>query len=228
MKLNRYIASIDMASRRGADKLIKEGKVLVNGNTEINPAYDLLESDKVSFTFDVSEYKKSYTVIKLYKPKGYVVSTNAKEGIPIYQLVKDLPAKIFPVGRLDKDSCGLIILTDDGVLHKKIIGSDSDIEKEYFVSVAEEIKFAALKKLEHGLFIDNVALKPAVVKKINNKSFFITLKEGRNRQIRKMCRKVGYNVMVLKRIRIGSILLDGLKEGKYKHLSKEEIDSLFN
>ena len=226
MKLNRYIASIDVASRRGADKLIREGKVLVNKEVEINPAYDLEESDVVNFTFDIDEYKESHIVIKLFKPIGYVVSSNPDEGRPIYNLVKDI-GKIYPVGRLDKDSTGLIILTNDGVLHKKIIGAETNLEKEYLVTVVETLKDGALGKLEYGLSLDGVKLKKTVINKINDNSFYIILREGRNRQIRRMCRLVGYNIISLKRIRIGSIFLDGIKEGQFKALTEEEKKSLY-
>ncbi len=227
MKLNRYIASIDVASRRGADKLIREGKVLVNKEVEINPAYDLEENDIVNFTFDIDEYKESHIVIKLFKPIGYVVSSNPDEGRPIYNLVKDI-GKIYPVGRLDKDSTGLIILTNDGVLHKKIIGAETNLEKEYLVTVVETLKDGALGKLEYGLSLDGVKLKKTVINKINDNSFYIILREGRNRQIRRMCRLVGYNIISLKRIRIGSIFLDGIKEGQFKALTEEEKKSLYN
>ncbi len=225
IRLNKYIASIDVASRRGADKLIKEGHVFVNGNIEMNPAYEIQEVDVVTFDFDIEKHKKSFTTVKLYKPKGYVVSTNPDEGKPIYELVKDLD-KIQPVGRLDKDSSGLIIMTNDGVIHKKVIGSDTKVEKEYFVQVYEDLPDAALKKLKHGLSLDGVRLKEAEVKRINNNSFYITLREGRNRQIRRMARLIGCNVKVLTRVRIGSITIDNMTEGKYKRLTKKEMASL--
>lgn len=227
IRLNKYIANMDIASRREADRLIQDGKVIVNGKIETNPAYQVSETDTVAYTFDITECKKEKVSIKLYKPKGYVVSTNDKEGIPLYKLTEKIPG-VHPVGRLDKDSVGLIILTNDGVMHKKIIGVESICEKEYYVKVVEKVEMGALKKLEHGLYLDGMKLKKAKIKKIDENSFFITITEGRNRQIRRMCRIIGYNVIVLKRIRIGNITLGNLKEGEWKHLNDKEIEYIYS
>ncbi len=226
MRLNKYIAYLNIASRREADKLIKDGKVKVNGEIIINPAIQVGENDKI--ICDIENYKNEKIYIKLNKPVGYVVSNNKKEGKPIYKLLDEKLKKLYPVGRLDKDSKGLILFTNDGVFSRKIIGEESECEKEYYVKLEGNISDGALKKLEFGISLDGKKLKPAIVKRVSKNSFNIILKEGRNRQIRRMCEKVGFEVILLKRLRISNIYLNDLQEGKFKYLTKDEINSILN
>ncbi|TXJ20645.1 rRNA pseudouridine synthase [Brachyspira aalborgi] len=226
MRLNKYIAYLNIASRREADKLIKDGKVKVNGEIIINPAIQVGENDKI--ICDIENYKNEKIYIKLNKPVGYVVSNNKKEGKPIYKLLDENLKKLYPVGRLDKDSKGLILFTNDGVFSRKIIGEESECEKEYYVKLEGNISDSALKKLEFGISLDGKKLKPAIVKRVSKNSFNIILKEGRNRQIRRMCEKVGFEVILLKRLRISNIYLNDLQEGKFEYLTKDEINSILN
>ncbi|TXJ59127.1 rRNA pseudouridine synthase [Brachyspira aalborgi] len=226
MRLNKYIAYLNIASRREADKLIKDGKVKVNGEIIINPAIQVAENDKI--ICDIENYKNEKIYIKLNKPVGYVVSNNKKEGKPIYKLLDEKLKKLYPVGRLDKDSKGLILFTNDGIFSKKIIGEESECEKEYYVKLEGNISDGALKKLEFGISLDGKKLKPAIVKRVSKNSFNIILKEGRNRQIRRMCEKVGFEVILLKRLRISNIYLNDLQEGKFEYLTKDEINSILN
>lgn len=226
MRLNKYISSLNIASRREADKLIKDGKVKVNGEIIINPAIQVAENDKI--ICDIEDYKNEKIYIKLNKPVGYVVSNNKKEGKPIYKLLDEKLKKLYPVGRLDKDSKGLILFTNDGVFSRKIIGEESECEKEYYVKLEGNISDGALKKLEFGISLDGKKLKPAIVKRVSKNSFNIILKEGRNRQIRRMCEKVGFEVILLKRLRISNIYLNDLQEGKFEYLTKDEINSILN
>lgn len=226
MRLNKYIAYLNIASRREADKLIKDGKVKVNGEIIINPAIQVGENDKI--ICDIENYKNEKIYIKLNKPVGYVVSNNKKEGKPIYKLLDENLKKLYPVGRLDKDSKGLILFTNDGVFSRKIIGEESECEKEYYVKLEGNISDGALKKLEFGISLDGKKLKPAIVKRVSKNSFNIILKEGRNRQIRRMCEKVGFEVILLKRLRISNIYLNDLQEGKFEYLTKDEINSILN
>lgn len=226
MRLNKYIAYLNIASRREADKLIKDGKVKVNGEIIINPAIQVGENDKI--ICDIENYKNEKIYIKLNKPVGYVVSNNKKEGKPIYKLLDENLKKLYPVGRLDKDSKGLILFTNDGIFSKKIIGEESECEKEYYVKLEGNISDGALKKLEFGISLDGKKLKPAIVKRVSKNSFNIILKEGRNRQIRRMCEKVGFEVILLKRLRISNIYLNDLQEGKFEYLTKDEINSILN
>ena len=226
MRLNKYIAYLNIASRREADKLIKDGKVKVNGEIIINPAIQVDEKDEI--ICDTENYKSEKIYIKLNKPVGYVVSNNKKEGKPIYKLLDEKLKKLYPVGRLDKDSKGLILFTNDGVFSRKIIGEESECEKEYYVKLEGNISDGALKKLEFGISLDGKKLKPAIVKRVSKNSFNIILKEGRNRQIRRMCEKVGFGVILLKRLRISNIYLNDLQEGKFEYLTKDEINSILN
>ena len=226
MRLNKYIAYLNIASRREADKLIKDGKVKVNGEIIINPAIQVRENDKI--ICDIEDYKNEKIYIKLNKPVGYVVSNNKKEGKPIYKLLDEKLKKLYPIGRLDKDSKGLILFTNDGVFSRKIIGEESECEKEYYVKLEGNISDGALKKLEFGISLDGKKLKPAIVKRVSKNSFNIILKEGRNRQIRRMCEKVGFEVILLKRLRISNIYLNDLQEGKFEYLTKDEINSILN
>ena len=226
MRLNKYIAYLNIASRREADKLIKDGKVKVNGEIIINPAIQVGENDKI--ICDIENYKSEKIYIKLNKPVGYVVSNNKKEGKPIYKLLDEKLKKLYPVGRLDKDSKGLILFTNDGIFSRKIIGEESECEKEYYVKLEGNISDGALKKLEFGISLDGKKLKPAIVKRVSKNSFNIILKEGRNRQIRRMCEKIGFEVILLKRLRISNIYLNDLQEGKFEYLTKDEINSILN
>ena len=226
MRLNKYIAYLNIASRREADKLIRDGKVKVNGEIIINPAIQVGKNDKI--ICDIEDYKNEKIYIKLNKPVGYVVSNNKKEGKPIYKLLDEKLKKLYPVGRLDKDSKGLILFTNDGVFSRKIIGEESECEKEYYVKLEGNISDGALKKLEFGISLDGKKLKPAIVKRVSKNSFNIILKEGRNRQIRRMCEKVGFEVILLKRLRISNIYLNDLQEGKFEYLTKDEINSILN
>ena len=226
MRLNKYIAYLNIASRREADKLIKDGKVKVNGEIIINPAIQVGENDKI--ICDIENYKNEKIYIKLNKPVGYVVSNNKKEGKPIYKLLDEKLKKLYPVGRLDKDSKGLILFTNDGIFSRKIIGEESECEKEYYVKLEGNISDGALKRLEFGISLDGKKLKPAIVKRVSKNSFNIILKEGRNRQIRRMCEKVGFEVILLKRLRISNIYLNDLQEGKFEYLTKDEINSILN
>ena len=174
MRLNKYIAYLNIASRREADKLIKDGKVKVNGEIIINPAIQVGENDKI--ICDIEDYKNEKIYIKLNKPVGYVVSNNKKEGKPIYKLLDEKLKKLYPVGRLDKDSKGLILFTNDGIFSKKIIGEESECEKEYYVKLEGNISDGALKKLEFGISLDGKKLKPAIVKRVSKNSFNIILK----------------------------------------------------
>lgn len=226
MRLNKYIAYLNIASRREADKLIKDGKVKVNGEIIINPAIQVGENDKI--ICDIEDYKNEKIYIKLNKPVGYVVSNNKKEGKPTYKLLDEKLKKLYPVGRLDKDSKGLILFTNDGIFSRKIIGEESECEKEYYVKLEGNISDGALKRLEFGISLDGKKLKRAIVKRISKNSFNIILKEGRNRQIRRMCEKIGFEVILLKRLRISNIYLNDLQEGKFEYLTKDEINSILN
>lgn len=225
VRLNKYLAGQGKCSRREADRLIQNGKVFVNGEPCSSPAVRVSPSDNVRIADGAME-KKSY--IALNKPSGYVVSTNPDEGEPVYSLIKGCSAEgLAPVGRLDKESGGLLLFSNDGRFTTQVINSDKDVEKEYYVKVNKPIDDAALEVMREGMLIDGKPIKSAKIKRKGASSFFITLSEGRNRQIRKMCRSTGYSVRTLIRIRVGSVHLADLKSGEWRELTTRELQSFF-
>jgi pseudouridine synthase len=226
MRLQKFISRAGYCSRRHAEELILNGKVTVNGQiiTQLGTKVDP-EKDKVTVEGTTISTEENLVYIALNKPKGYVTSCSHPGEKIVLELV-NIPQRIYPVGRLDKDSTGLLILTNDGKLHLKLSHPSFDHEKEYLVSVAQPIPRGALHSLEKGLTILGTKTRPARVKRISDTRFKIILKEGRNRQIRRMVQKVGNRVTHLKRIRIADIRLGKLPEGKWRHLDENEKKEL--
>lgn len=222
MRLQKYISRSGYCSRRHAEELILSGQVTVNGEiitqlgTKVNP-----EKDKVTVEGNPVSPEENLVYIALNKPKGYVTSCSHPGEKIVLELV-NIPHRIYPVGRLDKDSTGLLILTNDGKLHLKLTHPSFDHEKEYLVTVAQPIPQGALNSLEKGLTILGTKTRRTRVKRISDTRFKIILKEGKNRQIRRMVQKVGNRVTDLKRIRIANIRLGKLPEGKWRHLDETE------
>jgi pseudouridine synthase len=222
MRLQKYISRSGYCSRRHAEELILNGQVTVNGEiitqlgTKVNP-----ETDKVTVEGNPVSPEENLVYIALNKPKGYVTSCSHPGEKIVLELV-NIPHRIYPVGRLDKDSTGLLILTNDGKLHLKLTHPSFDHEKEYLVTVAQPIPQGALNSLEKGLTILGTKTRRTRVKRISDTRFKIILKEGKNRQIRRMVQKVGNRVTDLKRIRIANIRLGKLPEGKWRHLDETE------
>ncbi len=222
MRLQKFISRAGYCSRRHAEELIVNGKVTVNGQivtqlgTKIDP-----EKDKVTVEGNLVSVEENLVYIALNKPEGYVTSCSHLGEKIVLELV-DISQRVYPVGRLDKDSTGLLLLTNDGKLHLKLTHPSFDHEKEYLVTVAQPIPRGALHSLEKGLNILGTKTRRARVKRVSDIRFKIILKEGRNRQIRRMVQKVGNRVTDLKRIRISNIRLGGLPEGKWRHLDETE------
>lgn len=223
ININKYIVMSGYCSRRAADILIKSGKVKINNKTA-----KIL--DKVSdFDIVVIDNKKiKINSKKIYlafnKPKGVICTTDKNSFNTIMDYIR-LNERVYPVGRLDVNSEGLILLTNDGALTQKIL-KDKIIEKEYSVKVHKKITIDFLKKLERGIMIDGRLTLPCKTKQIDDQSFQIILREGRKRQIRRMCEKNHYEVINLKRIRIGKIKVDGIESGKYLELCEKNIYNL--
>ncbi len=228
MRLQKYLAHAGICSRRKAEEYILNGRVKINGKTitelgtKIDPFHDIVSYNDKPVLFN-QEPLKIY--LALNKPEGYVTSCSQKKTKIVMDLI-DIHERIYPVGRLDKDSKGLILLTNDGELHNKLSHPSFDHEKEYIVTTVYPMSDAALKDMSQGLIIDGVKTRKAMVKRISDNQFNIILKEGRNRQIRKMVQKTGNKVDVLLRIRIANINLGNLKEGTWRHLTRKEIRQL--
>lgn len=230
MRLNNYISSTGMCSRREADKLIQQRKVLINGKiAQIGQAVE--PNDVVKVNGRKITPKKQHVYIALNKPVGITCTTerHIKDNIIDYI---NYPERIFPVGRLDKPSEGLIILTSDGTIVNKILRSENNHEKEYVVTVDKNITDKFISDMQNGVRIFNpvnnkyVITNKCKVTKVNNKTFKIILSQGLNRQIRRMCEVFGYNVTKLQRIRIINLTVKGIAPGKWRKLTDKEVQSL--
>lgn len=224
-RLNKFLSEAGYCSRRAADKLIEEGRVTVNGkHPEMGTKVSL--TDEVSVDGKVvSIKKKSRVYIAFNKPVGVVCTTDTRvEKNNIIDFI-NYPSRIFPIGRLDKDSEGLILLTDDGDIVNKILRSSNNHEKEYIVRVDKPISQTFVKRMSEGVPILDTMTKPCRVQKLSRDSFKIVLTQGLNRQIRRMCSYLDYEVESLKRVRIMNINLMS-DVGEYRNLTKEELNTL--
>lgn len=230
MRINNFISSTGLCSRRQADELIKQGKVKINGSIatigqRVGP------EDKVELDGKLLEMEKTNIYIALNKPVGITCTTERHIKGNIIDFI-NYPERIFPIGRLDKDSEGLILLTNDGSIVNKILREENNHEKEYIVTVDKDIDEDFIKNMSNGVKIYNpvkksyTITKKCKIHKINNRSFKITLSQGLNRQIRRMSSKCGYNVVKLRRVKIMNITIENLPIGKWRYLSKEELEDI--
>ena len=223
IRINKYLSEAGYCSRRRADKLIEEGKVTING---IIPQIGTRVQDGDQVVVEGQRIGKSTKQKKIYlafnKPVGVVCTTDrAVEPDNIIDFI-NYPQRIFPIGRLDKPSQGLIFLTDDGDIVNKILRARNNHEKEYIVSVNRPIDRQFIETMSNGVEILETKTKNCFVKKLGPKKFKIILTQGLNRQIRRMCESLGYRVKSLKRVRIMNINLD-LPLGKFREFTKEEL-----
>ena len=227
VRLQKWLASAGVCSRRKGETLIQEGRVAVNGQVisemgvKIDPVTDQVAVDGVP----VTGKQEAPVYIVLNKPRGVVTSCE-QEGVPVVIDLIDCDARVYPVGRLDKDSSGLVLLTNDGRLHHRLLHPSFDHEKEYEVTVARPMPDGALRRMAEGMPLMGTQTRPARVYRRSGRRFRIILKEGKNRQIRRMVRKVGNHVVALKRIRMASLRLGQLKEGRWRHLTDREVERL--
>lgn len=224
IRLNKYLKDIGICSRRKADEFIEKGFIKVNGNTitelgfKINPA-----TDKLDILPDLAEETAKFRYILLNKPCGYVCSKSDMDGRTIFELLPKIEGLTY-AGRLDKESSGLLILSNDGKFVYSVAGSEFACEKEYMVRVNKPLTQNYLYYQGNGLIkLDGKQVKPAKVKMIDDFRYHITLKEGMNRQIRRMAENQGYKVLDLERIRIDKIRDDNLNLGKWRDLNDIEI-----
>lgn len=227
IRINKFIGQFGFTSRREADKLILDGRVTVN-NKIIQPGYKVQENDIVKVDGEkIKSNLKKNVYLAFNKPKGIVCTTDTeKEENNIIDFI-NFNKRIFPVGRLDKLSEGLILLTNDGDIVNKILRSRNKNEKEYLVTVNKKITKSVLKKLENGVPILNTTTRKCETTYINDFQFKIVLTQGLNRQIRRMCEYFDYRVKKLERIRIINISLD-IPRGKWRYLTVDEVKFLKN
>ena len=219
--LNKYISDTGFCSRREADKLIETGRVSINGK-EARKGNRVLENDVVKIDGQSLENKVVPVYIMINKPKGITCTTDLKDKSNIIDFIS-FKSRIFPVGRLDKLSEGLIFLTNDGDIVNKILRAGNGHEKEYVVTVDKPITNEFAKKMSNGVAILGTVTKKCVVKQEGQKQFRIILTQGLNRQIRRMCAALGYKVTSLTRVRIMNITLSGLAKGKWRFFTPKEI-----
>ena len=226
MRLQKFLSRAGICSRRKGEEYIKAGWVKVNGKivTELGVKVDP-EQDAVEVDSDAIRSDSAPIYIALNKPRGYVSSCHQQNEKIVLDLL-DISERVYPIGRLDKDSSGLLLLTNDGRLHHRLSHPSFSHEKEYEVTVAKPLPEGALRKLAKGLPMMGTRTRPARVKRISSRRFRIVLLEGKNKQIRRMVRKVGNQVVDLKRIRIANIELASLAPGSWRHLAAKEKDEL--
>ena len=225
MRLNKYLSDAGYCSRREADRLIAEGKVTVDGKTA-QTGMRVTGDQLVKVCGKTVSRGDELVLIALNKPRGIVCTTDRRrEKNSIVDYMK-YPVRIYPVGRLDKDSEGLILLTNDGSIVNHILKARTFHEKEYIVTVDKALTDDFLKDMAGGVSLEETVTRPCKVKKISDHTFSIILTQGLNRQIRRMCAALGYKVVRLKRIRIMNIRLGSLKTGRWRHVTAEEIEEL--
>ncbi|MDD3145227.1 MAG: pseudouridine synthase [Candidatus Gracilibacteria bacterium] len=227
LRLQKYLSQAGICSRRKAEEYISAGLIKVNGQTatigmSINP-----EIDKVEMLDKAIKEQNELVYYKLNKPRG-IVTTCAQHDEKNIVDIMDVPERVFPIGRLDKDTTGLIIMTNDGRLANYLMHPKYNHEKEYIVETFGSIDDKQLDYMRNGLFILGSYTKKALINRISSGRFSIVITEGRNRQIRRMVEKVGSRVKKLKRIRIENIELGKLDDGQYRHLTNIELKGLFD
>jgi 23S rRNA pseudouridine2604 synthase len=233
-RVNRWLAQSGVCSRREAEALIAQGLVSIDGETIADPGRKIAAGQTLVLNDSAESALGAALSVVIHKPVG-VVSAQPEAGqIPAVRLltraalwgespvIPGRDARLAPIGRLDMDSRGLLILSEDGVLAKAVIGPASDLEKEYLVTVAGQITERKLGLLRHGLQLDGRVLRPAKVGVVEGQTLRFVLKEGRNRQIRRMCDLVELKVVDLKRVRIGAVRLGDLPEGRWRLLTPQE------
>ena len=228
IRLNKYLAQCGVCSRREADKLIEQGKVLVNGKIAV-AGQQICETDQIFVNKKLLTGREKKAVLAFYKPIGVTCTEKDPHAEKIIADMIDYPVRVTYAGRLDKDSEGLLILTNDGDLIDAMMRGANRHEKEYIVRVDKEITGVFLEKMSKGVFLKELNLKtrPCLVEKVSKFTFRIILTQGVNRQIRRMCKECGFCVKNLKRIRVMNVLLDGLKPGQYREVSGEELKALY-
>ena len=226
MRINKFLSETGITSRRGADKFIEAQRVTINGRlaelgSKVEPGDEVQVDGKV-----VEQPEQQYVYLALNKPVGITSTTERHIEGNIVDFVNH-PERIFHIGRLDKDSEGLILLTNDGDIVNEILRAENEHEKEYIVKVDMPITESFLQKMQQGVEILDTITLPAKAEKLSKYTFRLTLRQGLNRQIRRMCSALGYEVRKLQRVRIMNIVLGDLAVGEWRDLTTEEREELF-
>ena len=233
-RLQKVIANLGYCSRRRAEELIKEGKVSVNGVVITELGSKVKNSDTIEVEGNILDNNKNYEYYILNKPRGVITTTNDEHGRKTVIDLIDTSTRIYPIGRLDYDTTGLLLLTNDGELANKLMHPSSKIDKTYIAKIEGIISPLSIKKLRNGVIIDGYKTRPAKVKlksvnKKTNKSIVeITISEGKNHQVKKMFEAVGHPVLKLKREKYAIFDIKDLKVGEYRKLTFKEVSILYS
>ena len=229
-RIQKVLSDQGVCSRRAAEKLIDEGRVKVNGHPvtlgdKMDPDFDKVSIDGKSVRI---VRKRQYTYLMLNKPRGYITTASDERGRKtVMDLLTGVDRRVYPIGRLDKDSEGLLLLTNQGDLVNRIMRAGNCHEKEYIVTVDKEINADFLEKMSIGVPVLDTITRPCTVEYVGKYTFRIILTQGLNRQIRRMCAYFGYEVKKLKRVRIMNLTLGNLPVGKYREVTGKELEDLF-
>ena len=225
VRLNKYLSEAGVCSRREADRLIEMGRVTVDGKTA-QTGMRVIPGQKVCVGKRIVSKKDEMVVLAVNKPRGIVCTEEKRERNSIVRFL-DYPIRVTYIGRLDKDSRGLLLMTNNGDIINRMMRASNRHEKEYKVTVDREITDEFLKKMAAGVPILDTVTRPCKVRKIGKYTFSIILTQGLNRQIRRMCEALGYEVKDLLRVRVMNIRLGSLKEGEYRELTDAELEELY-
>ncbi len=227
ISLTRALSKLGYTSRAQAEQIILAGRVGMNGNIVKNPSFRCsLDSDDITIDGQWVS-KKEFTYIIMNKPVGIVTTRSDERGRHnVYDILDNVGRWIFPVGRLDKDTSGLLLFTNDNQLGERLTNPKSKVSKTYVVKLKKHISHEHLNLFRQGIILDGAKLLPAKVKLLSEKEIEMTIFEGKNRQIRRMCESLGYKVVSLIRIKIGSLELDNLKPGEWKYIRKSKVEKL--
>ena len=233
MRLQKYLAGCGVASRRNAEKLIAEGHVSINGTVVTEMGIQVEDGMTVCVDGKPVMPEEIKKTLLYHKPAGEVSTVSDPEGrATVMDKFRDYPVRLYPVGRLDYDSEGLLLLTNDGDLMNRLLHPSHEVEKVYLARVSNHVTREEALRLERGVVIDGRKTAPARVKILEVTNFYtdmlVTIHEGRNRQVRKMVEQVGHEVVLLRRIRFGPLKLGDLPRGRWRELTQEELNALAN
>ena len=231
MRLQKYMASCGVASRRTAEKMIAEGRVSVNGETVTEMGVQVEDGDTVRLDGQVIRPEEIKKYVMYHKPAGEVTTVSDPEGRKcVLDHFRDYPVRLYPVGRLDYDSEGLLLLTNDGALTERLLHPSHQVDKTYLARVTGTVTPEELQRLRRGILLDDHRTAPAKARLIKQETFasqvLVTIHEGRNRQVRRMFEETGHQVLQLRRVRFGPLELGELRRGEWRELTEEEIRKL--
>lgn len=231
MRLQKYLAQCGVASRRHAEEMILEGLVSVNGQVITQMGVQVEEGDEVRVKGEIVRPEAVKKYVLYHKPIGEVTTVSDPEGRPtVMQHFRDYPVRLYPVGRLDFDSEGLLLLTNDGELADKMMHPSNEVDKTYLARVTGNVTLESIRELRMGVMLDDHKTSPARARVIKEETFatvvLVTIHEGRNRQVRRMFDAVGHRVLMLRRVKFGPLELGNLKRGQWRELTDAEVAAL--